>query len=200
MKTTMIMLFLALISWGASAQMDHSTMNHSENSNSNMDSKIVAQSNVTTSIKVERSLSTTSIINNYLTLKNALAVDDAKNAAGSGKMLYDAIGKANFPNIPGSKQKDLKDILDDAKENAEHISKSGGDIDHQREHFEILGTDIKDLILIVGADRTLYQIYCPMFNENKGGKWLNETKEVKNPLLGSKMSKCGNVIQEISVK
>jgi hypothetical protein len=94
----------------------------------------------------------------------------------------------------------LKDILDDAKENAEHISENGDKIDHQREHFEILGTDIKDLIVITGADRTLYQIYCPMFNNNKGGKWLNESNIVKNPLFGSKMSKCGSVTQVITVK
>ena len=200
MKTTMILLCLALLSWRASAQMDQSTMNHSENSNSNKDSKIVAQSTIINSITVGHSLSTTSIIDNYLALKNALAVDDAKKAAGSGKMLFDALGKFNVSTLPASKQKELKDILDDAKENAEHISVSGNKIDHQREHFEILGTDIKDLIIIVGADRTLYQIHCPMYNDNKGGKWLNETKEVKNPLLGSKMSKCGNVIQEISVK
>jgi len=200
MKTTMIMLCLALISWGASAQQDHSHMSHSANSNSNKDSKMAAQPTTITSIKVEHSLSTTSIIDNYLALKNALAVDDAKKAASSGKVLYDALGKTNFTSFPESKQKDLKDIMDDAKENAEHISENGDKIDHQREHFEILSTDMRDLIVIVGADRTLYQIHCPMYNNNKGGNWLNESKEVKNPLLGTKMSKCGNVIQEITVK
>jgi hypothetical protein len=186
MKTTMIMLFLALVSWGACAQQDHSKM---------ADKSIVASS-----LKVEHSLSTTSVIDNYLALKNALAVDDSKKAASSGKILLDALGKLNISTLPISKQKELKDILDDAKENAEHISVSGGKIDHQREHFEILGTDIKDLIVITGADRTLYQIHCPMYNNNKGGNWLNESKEVKNPLLGAKMTNCGSVIQEITVK
>lgn len=186
MKTKVIMLILVLVSWGASAQHDHST--------------ITNKSAVSTSIKVEHSQSVTSIIDNYLALKNALAEDDAKKAANSGKMLFDAFGKFNLSSQSASQQKELKDILDDAKEHAEHISLSSGDIEHQREHFEILGTDIKDMIVITGADRNLYQIYCPMYNDGKGGKWLNESKEVKNPFFGSKMLKCGNVVQEITVK
>ena len=196
----MIVLCLAIVSWGASAQMDHAKMGHSENGHSNMESKMTQKANVSPSIKVEHSLSATTIINNYLLLKDALVEDNGKKAASSGKMLLDVLGKFDLSSQPAPKQKELKDILDDAKENAEHISENGDKIDHQREHFEILSTDIRDLIVIVGADRTLYQIHCPMYNNNKGGNWLNESKEVKNPLLGTKMPKCGNVIQEITVK
>jgi len=200
MKTTMIMLCLALVSWGASAQMDHSKMDHSMKGMTEMKSKMADKPDVSPSIKVGHSLSVTAIIDYYLALKDALVEDNSRKAASSGKILLDALGKFDLSSQPAPKQKELKDILDDAKENAEHISENGDKIDHQREHFEILGGDLKDLIVITGADRTLYQIYCPTYNNKKGGKWLSETKEVKNPLLGSKMSKCGNVIQEISVK
>ena len=195
MKTTMMMLFLALVSWGANAQMDHSMKGMDD-----MKPKMADKSTVPTSIKIEHSLTVSAILNNYLALKNALVEDNARNAANSGKMLFDALGKFNLSGQAASKQKDLKDILDDAKENAEHISKSGGDIDHQREHFEMLSTDIRDLIVITGADRNLYQIYCPMFNNKKGGKWLSEFQDIKNPLFGSKMLKCGSIVQEITVK
>ncbi len=195
MKTTMIMLVLALVSRGAFAQMDHSMKGMPE-----MKSKIADKSAAPTLLMVEHALSVTSIINNYLALKNSLVEDNSKKAASSGKLLFDALGKFNLSSQPAAKQKELKYILDDAKENAEHISENGDKIDHQREHFEILGTDIKDLIVITGADRTLYQIYCPMFDNKKGGKWLSESNEVKNPLFGSKMLKCGSVVQTITVK
>ncbi len=196
----MIMLFLALVSWGASAQMDHSKMDHSMKGMSEMKSKMDNKTANPASIMVEHSLSATPIITDYLALKDALVQDNSKKAASSGKLLLDALGKYNISNLPASKQKEMKDILDDAKENAEHISENGDKIDHQREHFEILSTDIKDLVVITGADRTLYQIYCPMFDNNKGGKWLSESNEIKNPLLGSKMMKCGSVAQVITVK
>lgn len=194
------MLFLALVSWGASAQMDHSKMDHSMNGMTEMKSNMANKTANPASIMVEHSQSATPIINNYLALKNALVEDNGKKAASYGKLLFEALGKYDISSQPASKQKEMKDILDDARENAEHISENGNKIDHQREHFEILGTDIKDLIVITGADRTLYQIYCPMYDNNKGGKWLSESNEIKNPLLGSKMMKCGSVTQVIAVK
>jgi hypothetical protein len=196
----MIMLFLALVSWGASAQMNHSKMDHSMNGMTEMNSKMASKSATTSTIMVEHSLSATPIINNYLALKDALVGDDGKKAALFGKMLFDVLGKYDVSGQPTSQQKELTEILDDAKENAEHISENGDKIDHQREHFEILSTDIKDLVVITGTDRTLYQIYCPMFDNNKGGKWLSESNEIKNPLLGSKMMKCGSVSHVIAIK
>jgi len=204
MKKIMILLYLSLVSWGASAQTDPAKMNHSKAGmpamHTNMPAGMKDKSATLPSIKVERSLSVTAIIDNYLALKDALVEDNGKKAASSGKMLLDALGKFDLSSQGASKQLELKEILDDAKENAEHISENGEKIDHQREHFEILGTDIKDLILITGSDRPLYQIFCPMYDNKKGGRWLSESKEVKNPLFGSKMLKCGNVQQEITVK
>jgi len=42
----MIILCLALVSWGASAQMDHSNVGHSGNSHSKMDSKMIEKATV----------------------------------------------------------------------------------------------------------------------------------------------------------
>lgn len=200
MKTTMIMLFLALLSWGASAQHDHSSMGNSGSSHSSMTPKIKEEPRVIPSITVKHSLLVTSILDNYLALKDALVDDNSKKAASSGKMLLDALGKFDLSGQPAPKQKELKDILDDAKENAEHISENGDKIDHQREHFELLGGDLKDLIVITGADRTLFQLFCPMYNNNKGGKWLSASDKVKNPFFGDEKMKCGRVLVKITVK
>jgi hypothetical protein len=200
MKTTLMMLCLVLVSWGVSAQHDHSGSGNSGSSHSNMSPKMKEEPRVIPSITVKHSLSVTSILDNYLALKDALVDDNSKKAASSGKMLLDALGKFDLSGQPTPKQKELKDILDDAKENAEHISENGNKIDHQREHFEILGGDIKDLIVITGADRTLYQLFCPMYNNNKGGKWLSASDKVKNPFFGDEKMKCGRVLVEITVK
>lgn len=200
MKTTVIMLFLALVSWGTSAQHDHSSMGNSGNSHSSMTPKMKEEPRVIPSITVKHSLSVTSILDNYLALKDALVDDNSKKAASSGKLLFDAIGKFDLSGQPAPKQKELKEILDDAKENAEHISENADKIDHQREHFELLGGDLKDLIVFTGSDRNLFQLFCPMYNNNKGGKWLSTSDKVKNPFFGTKMMKCGRVLVEITVK
>ena len=195
MKKTMIMLVLALVGWGASAQHGHSTEGHS-----NMDTKMANKSMVKSTVEVEQSKSATAIIDNYLALKDALVADNSKKAASSGKMLFDAFAKFDISAQPKSQQKELGEIIEDAREHAEHISENDGSIGHQREHFEILSTDIKDLVVITGADRNLYQIFCPMYNNKEGGSWLNASNEIKNPFFGSKMLKCGSVQQKITIK
>ncbi|MBK5210629.1 MAG: DUF3347 domain-containing protein, partial [Flavobacteriaceae bacterium] len=99
--------------------------------------------------------------------------------------------------IAEAQKQEVIDIVEDAKEHAEHISTNSGKMEHQREHFEILSKDIEDLIAITGTDRKLYQTFCPMYNNKKGAIWLSETKEIKNPYLGSKMMTCGTVQKEI---
>ncbi|QGY45840.1 DUF3347 domain-containing protein [Maribellus comscasis] len=196
MKKTMIMLILALVSWGANAQHDHSNMGHSTESHSKMANKSMEQSNV----EVERSKSASAIIDNYLALKDALVADNSKKAANSGKMLFEAFEEFDISAQPKSEQKELGEIIEVAREHAEHISENDGNIEHQREHFEMLSTDVKDLVIITGTDRDLYQIFCPMYNNNEGGSWLSASSEIKNPFFGSKMLKCGSVQQNITVK
>ena len=57
---------------------------------------------------------------------------------------------------------------------------------------------IYELVKAFGAGQPIYHDHCPMYNENKGGAmWLSETKEIKNPYLGSEMPKCGTVEEGI---
>ena len=90
-------------------------------------------------------------------------------------------------------QMELIEIIEDATEHAEHIVKSP--IDHQREHFKTLSIDITDMVAITGTANTLYEQFCPMYDN--GSTWLSTSDEIKNPYLGSKMVTCGKVQKEI---
>lgn len=136
------------------------------------------------------------LVANYLELKDALVADNKDGAAKAGGMMVSAFNSFDISSFSSEQQEELKDILEDAKEHAEHIEKSP--IDHQREHFDVLSKDIIDLIAITGTDRTLYQDYCPMYNDNKGAQWLSADKEIKNPYYGSKMMTCGRVQKQIN--
>ena len=98
--------------------------------------------------------------------------------------------------LTDAQHKEYMEIVENAKEQAEHIVKSP--IDHQREHFEVLSNDVNDLITLLGTDKTLYQTFCPMYNNKKGAIWLSETDEIKNPFYGSKMLTCGKVQKQIN--
>jgi len=153
-----------------------------------------------TMIIVQDSKSTALVLDAYLKIKNALVEDDDKAAARAGKDLVNAFDNIDESSVSPEKMGELKDIVDDARENADHISESQGNIEHQREHFDMLSTDVNDMISIAGADRSLYRIFCSMYNNHEGAYWLSESRDIKNPFFGSKMSDCGEVSSKIVVE
>ncbi len=164
---------------------DHSKMDHGD-----MESSDKMMGNA------QHASKSTTLIANYLDLKNALVSDDKDGAAKAGEKLEGSLKNLDTSKFSDEQQDELKDIIEDATEHAEHIAKS--DIGHQREHFDVLSKDVIDLLAITGSDRTLYQAYCPMYNNNKGAQWLSATKEIKNPYYGAKMMSCGSVQKEIN--
>lgn len=138
------------------------------------------------------------IITGYLQLKNALTKDNGKDAAIAGNSIVATLNKVDKTALATSQQKAYADLQDDLKENAEHIGANANKIAHQREHFVMLSKDIADLIKVFGnSGQTLYKDFCPMANDGKGAIWISETKEIKNPYLGSKMPDCGTVKETI---
>ncbi|MCF6351205.1 MAG: DUF3347 domain-containing protein [Flavobacteriaceae bacterium] len=174
-------------------EMHKETDNH-EGHNHGSDNAKKEDRNVTGT--TQKNGATAQIIDSYLQIKNGLVADDNKATAKGGTAMVTAFTKFDMTKLSGDTHKEYMEILESAKEHAKHIVKS--DIAHQREHFEVLSTDIDDLITLLGTDKTLYQDFCPMANNNKGAYWLSEIKEIKNPYFGAKMLKCGSVKKQIN--
>lgn len=138
------------------------------------------------------------IVSNYLQIKNAFAKDNTNDAATAGKALEAAFKSFDKSALTAEQKKAYEDIESDAREHAEHIGANGGNIKHQREHFDLLSKDMYDLVKAFGAGQTLYKDFCPMYNDNKGAIWLSETKEIKNPYLGKAMPTCGSMKEELN--
>ncbi len=134
------------------------------------------------------------ILKDYFNLKDALVGDENDKAKMLGGTLAKSLGNLDKSTYSESQQKELTDIIEDATEHAEHISKS--DIKHQREHFKILSKDITVMVAITGTATKLYEQFCPMYDG--GTAWLSTKEEVRNPYYGSQMLKCGKVQREIN--
>ena len=134
------------------------------------------------------------ILAEYLSIKDALVADDRDEAAEAGGKLVTALEGFDLSGYSDSEQKELKDIVIDAKEHAEHISESP--MEHQREHFKTLSKNVTDMVAITGTNQKLYEQFCPMYD--KGSAWLSASNEVKNPYYGSKMLTCGKERREIN--
>jgi hypothetical protein len=137
------------------------------------------------------------IVGRYLDLKNALAGDKTKEAATAGSALEAAFKMLDTNNLTASQMKVYAEVEDDAREHAEHIGANAGNIEHQREHFDMLSNDVYDLVSALGSGQLLYKDYCPMYNNKKGAIWLSDKKEIQNPYYGKKMLTCGSVKEEI---
>ena len=169
------------------ANEDHSKMNHdNSDGHHDVDKKEMSMNGNGTS---------QAILKDYFSLKDALVADDNTKAKALGSTLAKTLGSLDISsNYSDSQKADLKDIIEDAVEHAEHISES--DIAHQREHFKVLSKDMTDMVAITGTENTLYQQFCPMYDG--GSAWLSMSEDIKNPYYGSKMLTCGKVQQEIN--
>jgi hypothetical protein len=134
------------------------------------------------------------ILSDYFNLKDALVADDNEKGKELGLALTKSLQELDVSSFSDSEQNELKDIIEDANEHAEHIGES--DINHQREHFKILSKDITDMVAITGTEITLYEQFCPMYDG--GTAWLSTKEEVRNPYYGSQMLTCGKVQREIN--
>ena len=180
----LLLFALSLANAQQKGTMDHSKMDHSKMDMKMDHGKMMSKKS---DAKAE------AILSDYFSLKDALVGDDSKKAAAAGSKLAISLKAFNSAKYSKENKKDLADIIDDATEHAEHISKSP--IDHQREHFKTLSKDISDLVAITGTRVKLYEQFCPMYE--KGSTWLSTSNEVRNPFYGSKMLKCGKVQRTI---
>lgn len=197
MKQIVLSLAMAFITLAACNSNNKST----ENQNSSNDKLSTQTDNggASTSSKAEakNAVSIKEIVGAYLQIKNAFTNDNSTAAASAGTALETAFKNFHKAALTAVQKKTFEDVEDDAREHAEHIGKNGGNIAHQREHFEPLSNDMYDLVKAFGSGQVLYKDFCPMYNNKKGAAWISETKEIKNPYYGKAMPTCGSIKEEI---
>lgn len=192
MKLTILSMAISILLFAACNSGSKTT----DNTNNKSDTTQTAMQD---DVATKNTASTSRVVTTYLELKNALTKDDDKNAAQAGNSLVEAIGAVDKASLTAEQSKVFADVADDAKEHAEHIGSNAGNIKHQREHFEMLSQEIYDLVKAGDSSgQKLYYDNCPMYNDGKGGNWLSETKEIKNPYLGKGMPTCGSVKEELN--
>ena len=169
MKKTMIMLCLALVSWGANAQHDHEA-HEAQASPQQMEPMFK-----------DKALGTA--YGHYIHLKNALVASDFQKAKSASESLVKAIHNV----------KDSDKVHSEAAKVAQSST-----LENQRKSFTALSNEMATLVK--GAEISMGELYlefCPMANGNKGGFWLSNEKEIRNPYFGDKMLKCGSVKETI---
>lgn len=189
MKKTL--LFASMISFAVFSCGEKSTSHEGHDAHASGD-----ESSAET-VAVGNTQSTTAIIDSYLQVKDALVADDAAAASSKSSDLVAALKNFDHAEVSADNHQELEKLLAETTGHAEKLA--GSDIAAQRESLEALSVSLKGLLKIAGTDRTLYHQYCPMYKGNTGGMWLSANEEIKNPLFGSSMLKCGRVEETLAL-
>ena len=193
-----IIFSLAIIAISITACNSNNQKSGDNGNNMGKDTAVIQQPVQTSTPQVTAVVSIKEIVNGYLQVKNALTKDDTNDAATAATSLQATFKSFDNTALTADQKKVFEEIAADGGEHAEHIGKNGGNIAHQREHFEMLSKDITDLLKTFGnGGQILYKDFCPMYNDNKGAFWISETKDIKNPYLGKAMPTCGTMKEEI---
>jgi Protein of unknown function (DUF3347) len=142
------------------------------------------------------------VLSNYYGLKDAFVKEDTIAVAVAAKLLFQAADSLKITDFKGDTS-----LIETAKMNAKNISdevkgllgETG--IDNKRKSFQIITSDIFDLLRIVRYDKEkIYMAHCPMAFNNKGADWLSITSEIVNPYLPTKMIDCGEVKDSVDFR
>ena len=133
------------------------------------------------------------LVGQYLEIQEALAADDLQRANVSASELAKKLNLE--PNL------NMKNPYIQMKKSAVGIKKAG-DIANARESFAGLSAAVLEMIPLVGAklETPLYQAYCAMAFEGRGGAWLQAGQTVANPYYGKQMLRCGSLRSQVSGK
>jgi len=69
------------------------------------------------------------------------------------------------------------------------------DIKKQREFFVGLTEETTKILKNDIKSGKIHQQFCPMAFDGKGGYWLSDSNEIRNPYFGDVMLACGEVTQ-----
>ncbi len=114
----------------------------------------------------------------YIHLKTALVNSDANEAQSGAKMLMEHTDDA-----------DLKSMLSKISETT--------DIEVQRTVFSDIYKKMTAVVEKSISNGEVYKQFCPMAFNNKGGYWLSNEEEIRNPYFGDRMLKCGKVTETL---
>lgn len=131
----------------------------------------------------------------YYGLKNALVADNGAGAADQGKALDKALENLDTKSWTIEQRNAYTPLAKKLETDAEHIGAGASKIDHQREHFESLSTNLFTVVKALKINSApVYWEYCPM----KNASWMSAENTVKNPYFGKQMPTCGSVKETVN--
>ncbi len=137
------------------------------------------------------------VFNDYINLKNALVKDDSKSVVVEAKKLLTNLNQVDMKLLKSNNVHNHWMQLEKELKSSVNSVSTTTDIKAQRNHFKHLSSHLTNAIQLFGVNEKVYNLFCPMADNNKGAYWLSKEEKVINPYFGEAMLKCGEVKQVI---
>lgn len=187
MKNCIVIMSLVLFAGSAVAQHDHGAGHTSAPARSK---KEAAHSH---GAAPEFKVQLREVFISSLQLKDALVLSDAPKAVESVPKIRVALSKVDLALLKDEALMDWMGYLRILNENLERIGNSTH-LPIQRQAFSSFNDALYKSLKEFGAGgAAVYYLQCPMANNHAGAYWLNDTKEIRNPYLGTELVSCGKV-------
>jgi Cu(I)/Ag(I) efflux system membrane fusion protein len=134
------------------------------------------------------------VIRTYLEVQRALAEDDFAGAKGSAERLIPAIAAVELE----TGQEAWTELAGTLRAHATHVARST-DIEGARGGFEPLSTAVEGMLRTFGnpLDTDVHVAFCPMADDNRGARWVQQGETIDNSYFGESMRRCGEIRAEI---
>ena len=169
---------------------EHAGMNES------IATKTEVQERIKVAIQFQQQLN--AVYSDYINLKNELVKDKAEAVQEHSNSLLNNLSKVAMELLKDQTAHNSWMTFEKEIKMAAMAISNSIDIKEQRHHFKQLSTYLTKAIEIFGINETVYQQFCPMADDNKGGFWLSKEAQILNPYFGDAMLKCGEVKQVIA--
>jgi len=158
--------------------------------------KTEVQERIKVAIQFQQQLN--AVYSDYINLKNELVKDKAEAVQEHSNSLLNNLSKVAMELLKDQTAHNSWMTFEKEIKMAAMAISNSIDIKEQRHHFKQLSTYLTKAIEMFGINETVYQQFCPMADDNKGGFWLSKEAQILNPYFGDAMLKCGEVKQVIA--
>jgi Cu(I)/Ag(I) efflux system membrane fusion protein len=134
----------------------------------------------------------------YLGIKEHLVAGKADAARTSAQQVVEALRKVDVTRLTSAQKAFFDQHAGRVQQHAQAMAGSGS-VEEQRRQLDVFSTSTYALVKAFKAqDETLYLQHCPMANQDKGGHWISQTSEIRNPYFGDQMLKCGETRETLA--
>lgn len=159
-------------------------------SNMPADTPVVKASFVKLNAEVDAHIK--NVLGYYMHIKDALVHNNTPEVKNGAALLNGIIRQFDDSYFPAKQKMEYDKHKTAIEEQAQQII-SSTEIETQRGRFAELSNHVYELVKIFSTGQKIYHNRCEMAFDKNGAIWLNETAEIKNPYMGSKMMGCGSV-------